>query len=141
MVRAWLTWWVVLAALYLWLADNTVWPELAVGAVAAAIGATGTVLVRRHRLTRMRWEARWLRGAWRPLLGVATDFGPLVRALVRRREGVFVEVPLPGPVDEPGYRATVEALGSLAPNSIVVDIDHERGVALVHQLLPREVRL
>jgi multisubunit Na+/H+ antiporter MnhE subunit len=132
MARAWLSWWVVLAALYLWLADNAALPELAAGAVAAAIGATGAVLVRGRRRTRLRW----LRGAWRPLLGVFGDLVPLARALPGRRSGVLVEAPLRGPADDPAYVALTEALGSLAPNTLVVGVDRERGVVLAHQLVP-----
>jgi hypothetical protein len=128
-MRAWVSWWVILAALYLWLADNPAPPELVVGAVAAAIGATGAVLVRRQRRTLLRPRPAWLREAWRPLLGLYGDLVPLVRALPRRGATAgFVATPL-------GEPALTEALGSLAPNSIVVDVDHERGVALVHRLV------
>jgi multisubunit Na+/H+ antiporter MnhE subunit len=138
MARAWVIWWVLSAALYLLLADNTVWPELAVGAVAAAIGATGAVLVRRSRTALLRPRARWLRGAWRPLLGIVTDFAPLVRALPRRPDGELVEVALGEEAGDPAYRALTEALGTLAPNTIVVEIDHERRVVLAHQLVPTD---
>jgi multisubunit Na+/H+ antiporter MnhE subunit len=136
MARAWLSWWVVLAALYLWLADNAVLPELVVGAVVAAIGASGAVLVRGQRRTRLRPRLRWLRGVWRPLFGVFGDLVPLARALARRRPGALVESPLGGPADDPAYVALTEALGSLAPNTLVVDVDRERGVVLAHQLVP-----
>jgi hypothetical protein len=136
MARAWLSWWVVLAALYLWLADNTVLPELVAGAVAAAIGATGAVLVRSQRRTLLRPRLRWLRGAWRPLLGVFRDLVPLARALAARRSGALVQASLGGPADDPAYVALTEALGSMGPNTIVVGVDRERGVVLAHQLLP-----
>jgi hypothetical protein len=139
MGRAWLTWWTLLAALYLLLADTVVVPELAVAAVAAAIGATGAVLVRRQQPVRMRPRWRWLRGAWRPLVGMAADVVPLARALGRRGGGRYVEVPFGAVGDGPedaAYRALTEALGSLAPNTIVVAIDRERGVLIAHQLVP-----
>jgi multisubunit Na+/H+ antiporter MnhE subunit len=31
-----------------------------------------------------------------------------------------------------------EALGSLAPNTLIVDVDRERRVLLVHQLVPTD---
>jgi hypothetical protein len=134
-----LTWWLSLAALYLLLADSVVAPELAVAALAAAIGATGAVLVRRQQRVRLRPRLRWLRGAWRPLLGMAADVVPLARALGRRGGGRYFEVPFgavgEGPEDA-AYRALTEALGSLAPNTIVVAIDRERGVLIAHQLAP-----
>ena len=143
-VAAWATWWVVLAALYLLLADNVVTPELVTGAFVAALGATGAILVRRGRHLLLRPRARWLRGAWRPLLGLGGDLVPLARALVRRGgTSRYIEVPLhPAAVgDDPqahAYRALTEALGSMAPNTIVVELDVERGVAVAHQLERRD---
>jgi multisubunit Na+/H+ antiporter MnhE subunit len=144
-VLAWAGWWIVLAALYAVLADNPALPEAATGAVAAAIGATGAVLVRRERHLLLRPRARWLRGAWRPLAGLITDVLPLTRALVRtgvmRRpsRGALAEIPFDATGDDPeaaAFRALTETLGSLAPNTIVVSVDHERGTLLVHQLEP-----
>jgi multisubunit Na+/H+ antiporter MnhE subunit len=113
------------------------------GAVTAAIGATGAVLVRSQRQTLLRPRARWLRGAWRPVLALVGDLRPLVRALVEsglaRRPGRsgFVEVPFDAAGEDPestAYRALTEAFGSLAPNTVVVEIDAERGVLVAHQL-------
>jgi hypothetical protein len=90
-----------------------------VAAVAATIGTIGAALVRAPlRLP--------LRGAARPLLGLFGDLVPLARALVARRGGRLERVPAEGP------QARVEALGSLAPASIVVRIDGDE--ALVHRL-------
>jgi multisubunit Na+/H+ antiporter MnhE subunit len=143
MGRSWLTWWALLAGLYLLLDDNVALPELAVGAVAAAVGATGAVLVRRRRQVLLRGRMRWLRAAWRPALALVTDVWPLARVLVergvlRRGEGVLVEVPFSATSDGPedtAKRALTEALGSLGPNTIVVEIDTERDVLVAHQLL------
>jgi multisubunit Na+/H+ antiporter MnhE subunit len=140
---AWVIWWVLLAALYALLADNPAEPELYTGAGAAAIGATGAVLVRFQRPTLLRPRLRWLRGAWRPVAGLVTDLGPLVLALVEtgllRRPGRsgFVEIPFAVVGDDPeetAYRALTEAFGSLAPNTVVVHVDTDRGVLLAHQL-------
>ena len=73
------------------------------------------------------------------------DLAPLTRVLVtrgllrRRGSGVLVEVPFDATSDEPeeaAYRSLTEALGSLAPNTIVVDVDRERGMLVAHQLRP-----
>jgi hypothetical protein len=141
---AWAAWWVVLAALYLLLADNVATPELVTGAALAALGATGAVLVRRDRLLLLRPRARWLRDAWRPLLGLGGDLVPLARGLVRRGGASrYVEVPLDPSVlgDDPraaAYRAWTEVLGSMAPNTVIVEVDPVRGVALAHQLEGRD---
>jgi multisubunit Na+/H+ antiporter MnhE subunit len=144
-VRAWLIWWALLAALWLALVDTVVAPELAAGAVAAAIAATGAVLVRGQRQLLLRPRAAWLLCAGRPLLGTVTDLGPLLRALwrrgVRRRDerGELVELPYAAVAGEPGpaaHRVLTQALGSLAPNTLVVGVDKERRTMLVHQLVP-----
>ena len=69
----------------------------------------------------------------------------LVRQLLRPRaeRGAFsaVEFPAGGErrVDR-GRRALVAAIGSLAPNTLVVDVDEEHGRLLVHELVPRRIR-
>lgn len=145
-VRAWVAWWALLAGLYLLLVDNAPLPELAMAALAGAIGASGAVLVRRQRERVLRPRARWLLAAWRPLLGLATDVVPLVRALVLRGilrrpgTGALLELPFDaGDEDDPrdeAYRVLTQALGSLAPNTLVVDVDARRGVLIAHQLVP-----
>jgi hypothetical protein len=145
MVRAWLTWFVLLYALYLLLADNPVLPELATGVVAAAIGATGAVVVRAQRARLLKPKPRMLSGAWRPLLGIFTDLVPLTRVLVtsgvRRRPTAsrVDETPFSALSDsgeDAAERALAETLGTVAPNSIVVGLDHERGVLITHRLRP-----
>lgn len=142
-VAAWLGWWVALAALYLLLVDKIDVPEAVTGAVIASTGATGAVLVRRQRRALLRPRARWLLDAWRPLLGLFTDVWPLLRVLVshgvlrRPAPSGYVEVPYGHVGDDAtagAHRAFTEALGSLGPNTIVVDIDEERRLLLAHQL-------
>jgi multisubunit Na+/H+ antiporter MnhE subunit len=138
LLRVWLTWWVLLAALYLVVDDSVLVPELVVGAFAAAVGATGATLVHRERQVLLRGEVRWLRALWRPLLGLVTDLWPLLRALPRRGgTGGYVEVPFDATSDSPrdtARRALTEALGTVAPNTIVVRVDTDRGVVVAHQL-------
>jgi hypothetical protein len=144
---AWAWWWLVLFALYLVLVDSVVGPELVAGTLIAALGATGAVLVRRNRPFVLRPRLRWLRGAWRPLLGVFGDLVPLARALVRGglggrppRSG-YVELPLEpsGAHDDreaASHQALTEILGSLAPNTVVVEVDTDRAVVVAHRLEP-----
>jgi multisubunit Na+/H+ antiporter MnhE subunit len=145
MVRAWLIWFVLLYPLYVLLADNTTLPELLTGVVAAAIGATGAVVVRAQRTRLLKPRPRMLKGAWRPLLGVFADLLLLAQVLVARgllrrpSESRLDETPftaLSGSGEDAAERALAEALGSLAPNSIVVGLDHERGVLVTHRLRP-----
>jgi multisubunit Na+/H+ antiporter MnhE subunit len=143
--RAWVIWWALLAALWLALVDTVVVPELVAGAVAAAIAATGAVLVRGQRRLLLRPRAAWARHAGGPLRAAVTDLAPLLRALwrrgIRRRRerGRLVEVPYAAVGDDPeaaAHRVFTQALGSLAPNTLVVSVDRERGKLLVHQLVP-----
>ena len=120
-MKAWLAWWPALFALYVLLVGTLKPPELVLAAVAATVGATGAVLVRRT-LPRPRL-------AWRPLLAMFPDAARLGWVLVTGARGRYEEVPLHG-------GAEAEALGSLAPCSIVVDVDRERGVMLTHRLAP-----
>ncbi len=63
--------------LWMWLEDTVVLANLVDGAVAAAIGATGTTLVYAERLVAFDPRARWALGLWRPL----AQFGPDLRML------------------------------------------------------------
>jgi hypothetical protein len=122
-MKAWLAWWPPLAALYVLLVGTLALPELVIAAIAASVGATGAVLVQ-PRLPRPR-----PRLAWRPLADLFPDALRLAWALVRGTRGRFEEVPFEG-------GAEAEALGSLAPCTIVVAVDRERGVLLIHRLAP-----
>lgn len=144
-LRAWLVWWALLFGLWLALVDTVKAPELAAGAVSAAVAATGAVLVRAQRRTITAPDPVWLRSAARPLLRVLFDLGPLVRVLWRRGvrrgggHGALVETPYPAVGDDPrhaAHRVFTQALGSLGPNTLVVEIDTGRRVLLVHQLEP-----
>ena len=143
-LRAFAVWWVLCAALWLALIDRTRLDELMTGIVAATIGATAAVLVRQERQIVLRPRARWFPPAWRQLLAFFTDVWPLARALVtrgilRRKEtGAIHEHDFAATRDTPrdaAFRVLTAGLGSLAPNTIVVDIDDERGVLRAHQLV------
>jgi hypothetical protein len=142
-LRAWLIWFALLAALYLLLVDTVVVPELVVGACAAAVGATGAVLVRSQRRLILRPRPRHLKAAGRPLLRLFGDLPRLARVLVTRgmlrrgERGRLVETPFGALSDTPDdatERAFAEALGSLAPGEIVVAVDRERGLLVTHRL-------
>src|SRR4051794_1211406 len=134
LVRAWVAWWVVCAAQWLLLVDNAKPQELAVGAVVAAVAATGAVLVRRERQRLFGVPVRWLPRLSRSVAGLVTDLAPLAVALVRRRREAtgLVEVPYAG---DGVHRVLTQAFGSLTPNTIVVAVDEERQVLLAHQLM------
>jgi multisubunit Na+/H+ antiporter MnhE subunit len=139
---AWSVAWGFAAAFYLLLIDITDLPELIAGAVAAALAATATELARHQRVAGETIRLRWLVGLYRPLLRVPLDIALVSLAALaalsgRRAPGRFRAVRFRcGEEDqrESGRRALAEAFGSLAPNTIVVGIDSERELLLVHQL-------
>ncbi len=131
-------------AFYLLLIDITDLPELYAGAGAAVMAALGFEAGREQGFAEMSSAPGWLLRAWR---GFARVPGDVVRVslaillqLVRPRveRGALRAVPFDfGERDSPrdtGRRALAEALGSLAPNTIVVGIDPERNLILAHQL-------
>ena len=143
---AWSIGWAFSAALYLLLIDITDLPELIVGAGAAVLAATGLELAREQGLVGESVHLRWLLRGYRPFVKVAVDTVLVSRAAFRallRRDachGRFRAVRFTGGEDQPhesGRRALAQALGSFAPNTVVVGIDEERGLILAHQLWQR----
>jgi multisubunit Na+/H+ antiporter MnhE subunit len=131
-------------ALWLWIDDTVAVPELVAGAVAAAIaaGAAELVLAQGQRPGRLRLA--WLAHAWRLGPAVAVDLVRLLRVLVQRiatgrvpQGGLRAVRFRAGDLDDPDdttRRALAKGVGSFAPNTIVLGIDVERNVMLVHQL-------
>jgi len=140
-IIAWVGWWLASAALYLVLVDTVALPELVTGAVIATVAASGATLLRAQRRVVMRPRVRWLAGLWRPVLSYPTDLWTVTRALARREPapGKLYALPFEPGVDS-GRSAARRVLGptagSFAPNTIVVGLDSERGLLLVHQLVP-----
>ena len=130
-VRAWLAWWVLLTALYVVLVDSRRLEELVAAAIVGALGAAAAVFVRHELGLVLRPRPRTLVRELRSLLDWPRDLVLVARALVRRSPGRIVEVPFEG---DPADTAIAVAGRSLAPNSIVIEVDEERGVLRYHQL-------
>lgn len=142
----WIAWWVVLAVLWLLLVDKLKGSELIAGALAAAVGATFSTLVRARSPHSFRLRARWMLGLWRLPPQAALDVGVLAAALWRhlilRRSvsGAFRAVPFRATGEDAeatARRATTAGAVSFTPNTYVLDVDRERGFILVHQLVPK----
>lgn len=143
------------AALFVvWMAlvDSREAPQVYAGLVVAAIGTLGSELVRRQWVAGTRLRARWLLRLHRPLASVPGDLVRLGSALwgafpnlwfgkaPRPVAGRFRALPFEagtGPEGR-GREALAELAGSFSPNTVVVGLDRERGVLLVHQLVPEE---
>lgn len=142
-----LAWWVALFWLWLlWVGEwNAI--EWEAAAVAGLVAAVAAVVVHRLGVLGFRVRAGWLAPVPGVLWQVVVDFGILVRVLAltlaRRRppRGVFRALPYDadraggGLAD--GRRAVDSLLATYSPNAYVVDVDPERGLALVHDLVPR----
>jgi hypothetical protein len=140
MTRA-LTWWVVLAGLWMALIDNHHLDEMAAG-LGVTIVATGVALFALDRMSPgvripLSGAAVLPRTAWRMTL----DAGLLLRALwqtvVLRRpvRGRWVSEPIESD-DTPaarGHRVFTTVVASLAPNRVVRDT--EGGSLVVHELV------
>ena len=131
------------AAFYMVLIDTVDLPELyaAIGAVLLSAGAYEAA--RRQRFAEASVRLAWLARGWRVAASVPRHvavvsweaFAQLGRPAARR--GQFRAVPFRHVGDgseDFGRRALAEALGSLAPNTIVLGVDTDSGLLLVHQL-------
>src|SRR2546429_6472055 len=140
----WLVAWVFAYAIWLVHSDSPKLPELIAGIGIATIAATGTELVRRQRIAGIAVRAAFLRRAWRPLAGAVPDIGRLVVAAFaqllhpRATRGRVVALPFQHGAEEPhenARRALAQALGSFAPNTIIVGIDPDTHRLIAHQLV------
>ena len=134
---AWAGWWLLLLGLWMALANKPTVAELAAGAGAAALGATAAVLVRRQRRALARPPAAALGGLAGRVAAIPRDLALLARVLVRPTDGSLVELPFPlRELDrrEAARRVLASTAGSIAPNTVVVDLDESDGGLVAHRL-------
>jgi hypothetical protein len=134
---------VIGGAFYLLLIDNRSAPELyALAGVALACGAAFS-LAREQGFVGARLEPQWLARVFRLVFEIPRDIVLLCAEAViqlsapRRSRGTFRAVRYAAVDETPGHagrRALTEGFGSAAPNTVVVGVDAERGLLLVHQL-------
>jgi multisubunit Na+/H+ antiporter MnhE subunit len=142
----WVVWWIILTGLWIPLAFDVMVPELVAGMVAAAAGATLATAVRAQRLISFRPRLRWALRLWRLPSQVVLDTGILIAVLWRRLvmrqpvSGSFRAIPFRAVAENPeadARRALAATIGSIAPNTYVVDIDEDSELILVHQLVSK----
>lgn len=142
-VRGWLVGPFLAVGFYLLLIDTTDLPELyaALGGLVLVVG--GWVAARQQGGVEAGVPAAWLFRGERVFAGVPRQIVLLcvdaVSQLVtpRAMRGSLRAVPFRaggGDARDLGRRALAEGLGSLAPNTIVVGVDPERDLLLIHQL-------
>jgi multisubunit Na+/H+ antiporter MnhE subunit len=136
---------VVLTALfYLVLIDTFSSPELYAGLGVLVLAVIAFDASRGQGVTGVVIETRLLRRAYRALVHIPADIAvvcraALLRPLGRAPRGEFRAIPFrtgTGETDA-GRHALAELAGSLAPNTIVIGVDPDSQLLLVHQLTPR----
>jgi multisubunit Na+/H+ antiporter MnhE subunit len=146
--RFWVAWWAGFFVLWLLLVTIS-WQEVSAGAVAAAIAATGAEALRANDRLRFRPELRWLARAIVLPPQILRDTWLLARVLARRiirreaPDSAFRAVPFEAGGDDArssARRALAKAGWSAAPNTVVIGVDREENIMLLHQLVPDDQR-
>jgi multisubunit Na+/H+ antiporter MnhE subunit len=131
-------------AVWMLLVDTPNAQELIAGAGAVVLATIGSELVRHERIAVASIRPGFLAHAWRPVVRVPADLARLTVAAVlqttqrRPSRGEFRAVPFRARGSEAergGRRALAEGAGSFSPNTIVVGVDAERKLILVHELV------
>jgi len=132
-------WWAVLLGLWQLYVGQTTKQTTIAGVVSAGLAVGAGALLARLGLYRFGLDPRRLGRAAALPWNVVRDFAVVTLALTRGRPGgAFREVDVAA--RSAGDRALVGLLGSIAPNAYVVDVDRDRGAALVHELDPKRSR-
>jgi hypothetical protein len=138
-------WWLALGGWWVLLVGTNAGLELIAGACAAVLG-TGLALGVRRRLLRFRFEPRWVVKALKEPYKVVRELGVVFWALALHLAGLRPVDSAYRAFDFPAGRADAVSAGRralatladcLSPNTLPIDIDLERGVALRHELDPR----
>lgn len=127
---------------YLLLVDTVSLPELYVLVGVALIATVAFEAARQQGFPEARFSLWWLSGAWRAVARVPLDAGLLCREALAQlahrkgRRGEFRAIPFKAGSSEHdrGRYALTEIVGSLAPNTIVIGVDADNDLLLVHQL-------
>lgn len=143
---AYAAWWIGLFWLWMLLVGSWDRIDLAAGAIVAAVAAAIAETARRASRVELSVPLEVVRAAASTPLTVFTDFGILVlalaRSLARRRvvRGRYLARSFdPGPrttTRGKSRRAWTVLLGGYSPNAYVIDIDPERKLVLLHDLVP-----
>lgn len=146
---SWLAWWLLLMGLWVAVDDNIGLAELGAGAAAAALAALLAEGALHQAGLEIAVRVRWLAAAYRLPGQVLGDtvlvFRALGRQLVRGQppDSGFRELPVrAGDQSAEGttWRVLLVGAHSLAPNTVVLGIDEDRDVMVVHELVAREGR-
>jgi hypothetical protein len=141
LVVRWVVWFVVLWWFWMLLVGEWNHFEWIAATAAAAVGASLFELMRSVTSADARVPPVWLERAATVPWQIFVDFGIVTWALVRSAltgrvvRGVFRAHEFPA--DEgPGVRAWAAYAADFSPNAYVVEIDPDRNLALLHDLVP-----
>lgn len=140
-----LLYWAASFCLWLLFVNTTHEHELWLAAAASVVAATGAEIVRAQPFADFRPRLVWLLQAWREpwyiLEGCATIFWVFLKHFIRPEPSVLREVVYdPGgsnPADA-ARRALALTYTTVPPNFVVLGIDFDKRVMLVHQVTETE---
>jgi hypothetical protein len=144
-LRLWLADVAILIPIWFILVGKMSWLELALALVAAPIVATLTEMIRRAGFAHFYPRLHWLIHAWRTPEEVLLDCWILVEVMagrvIRKRQerGFFKRIAFhSGGADarSAARRALAITLGTLSPNTYILDIEPYHNFALLHQIRP-----
>jgi hypothetical protein len=140
-VLAWAATWLALFWLWLLLAGDWNRIEIIAAACGAAVAATIAEIARSRAGVSPCVPLVWVGRAWSVPHQIVVDFGiitaALARSLVRRSvvRGEFRAHPFPAREGQ-GVRAWAVWAAQFSPNAYVIEVDADRELVLVHDLVP-----
>jgi len=141
--RSWAIEFLLMMALWFAFTANVERAETLVGGAAAALAATGDMVIRRGLFTRYNLKRRWvfelLRLPGYVVVGTAIIYKILCRRLLlgRQPESRLQSLPFHsrGPTAESAARSALAlAIVNISPNTIAIGIDKQDESMLVHQI-------
>lgn len=141
----WVLYWASCFCLWLVLVNTTKPHELWMAALASAFGATAAEAVRVEPFAEFRPRLSWLAEAWREpwyiLQGCTVVLWVFVKHFFKPEQSVLREVVFDSGGSDPrsaARRALAITYTTVPPNFVVLSIDLEKNVMLVHQVSESE---
>lgn len=148
-------------SLWFWIADVAIlipvwfilvgkisWSELALALVAAPISATLTEMIRSIGFARFYPRLHWLIHTWRVPAEILVDCWALIEVMTerivmnRQERGTFKKVAFHSGgagARSAARRALTITIGTISPNTCVLDIEPYHNFALLHQIRPTQL--
>jgi hypothetical protein len=141
----WFAYWVVSYCLWLLFVNTTMIHELWMAAMASVLTATAAELVRSQKFASFRPRLWWLVQAWREpwyiLEGCASIFWAFLKHFFKPAPSVLRQVVFDAGGSDPqsaARRALAITYTTMPPNFVVLGIDLDKNVMVVHQVTETE---